>query len=370
MVDERQRLPSASPWHAYELCSGRYQLEQEAKRLGQEAHVYSPDADSGERIHRKLNREKIELSETEARTAGFLYERGEEQVERIFEGQEYTQLREKRLWLYLDGKPALSGRFDVVSYTPELALVQDYKTAFREPDPAEDNAQLKVLAVLIALNLPTVKEVVVQIVSGPFGVTEARMGIPELMLAYDDIIKTVKAINAENPPLTPGVEQCKHCGAKLICPALQEKVVVPLFKVQINQLPEGGAGATWILDQVEMMSGFIKEIKAFYSAKFDDPTYAIPGYSMVPGAVQRSVTDWDAARSRLAEYLDVEQLKSAADYRLGDLEKALGKVLKLKAPQAKEKMNQILNGLVAEKQNASSLKRVKGEAKVKELAMP
>jgi hypothetical protein len=36
----------------------------------------------------------------------------------------------------------------------------------------------------------------------------------------------------------------------------------------------------------------------------------------------------------------------------------------LKAPQAKEKMNQILNGLVEIKQNSASLKRVKGEPKV------
>src|SRR5260370_41514821 len=105
------------------------------------------------------------------------------------------------------------------------------------------------------------------------------------MAAYDDVVATLRAINAPDAPLVPGVEQCKHCAAKLICPALQEKVVVPLFKAQINQLPEGGTGATWILDQVEMMSGFIKEIKKFYADKFEDPTYTIPGYAMMPGAV-------------------------------------------------------------------------------------
>src|SRR4029077_16839207 len=98
-----------------------------------------------------------------------------------------------------------------------------------------------------------------------------------------------------------------------------------------------------------------------------DPAYKIPGYAMMPGATVREVTDWETARSRLSEFLPIEQLNSAADYRLGELEKSLGKALKLKAPQAREKMNQILSGLVETKQNASSLKRVKGDAMMKDL---
>ena len=61
----------------------------------------SEDASKGERIHAHLAGETVELTESEATTAGFLKERGEEQIERIFEGQEYQQLREKRLWLNL-----------------------------------------------------------------------------------------------------------------------------------------------------------------------------------------------------------------------------------------------------------------------------
>jgi hypothetical protein len=70
----------------------------------------------------------------------------------------------------------------------------------------------------------------------------------------------------------------------------------------------------------------------------------------------------------LAEYLDIETLKSAADYRLGDLEKSLGKALKLKAKAARERMDQILDGLVREKQNAPSLKRIKGQPVIISLA--
>ena len=357
--DERKGKPSGSGWRSLELCAGKFQLEQEAERLGQSAHEQSEDAASGELIHAKLDGKPVELSESQATTAQFLKERGDDQVERIFQGQNYQQLREKRLWLSLDGKPALSARFDVVSYTPELALAQDYKTGFNEPDPAEENAQLKVTAVLIALNLPTVKEVVVQIVSGPFGVTEARYDIPRLMAAYDDVVATLRAINAPDAPLNPSPEACKFCGAKLICQALKDSVVRPMTRLQVSALPAGGERAAKLLDEVEILAGLLKEIRKFYATKFADPTYTIPGYQMVPGATVREVVDWDTARTRLGEYLEVKELKSAADYRLGDLEKSLGKVLKLKAPQAKEKMNQILQGLYVEKQNAASLKRIK-----------
>ena len=363
--DERRRLPSASPWPSYELCAGKFQLEQEAARIGQSAHVESEDAAKGDRIHAWLAGQKLELVESEATTAANLKERGDWQVERIFEGQEYKQLREKRLWMHLDGKPAMSGRFDVVSYTRELALAQDYKTSWSEPDPAEDNAQLKVLAVLIALNLPTVKEVIVQIVSGPFGITEARYDVPRLMAAYDDIVATLRKINAPDAPFSPSPEACKFCGAKLICQAVKDLVVKPLSRLQMSALPEGGERAAKLLDEVEIMAGLLKEIKKFYAAKFEeDPAYSIPGYAMVPGNTIREVIDWDVARSRLAEFLPIEQLNSAADYRLGELEKSLGKALKMKAKEAKEKMNQVLHGLIETKQNASSLKRVKGESRV------
>jgi hypothetical protein len=209
--------------------------------------------------------------------------------------------------------------------------------------------------------------VVVQLVSGPYGVTEARYSLAELSAAYEDIVRTLKAITAPDAPFSPSPEACKFCGAKLICQALKDTVVGPLAKLQMSALPEGGDRAAKLLDEVEIMAGLLKEIKKFYAAKFEDPTYTIPGYQMVPGNTIREVTDWETARSRLSEFLPVEQLNSAADYRLGELEKSLGKALKLKAPQAKEKMNQILDGLVETKQNASSLKRMKGEASMKDL---
>ena len=101
MTDERRGLPSASSWRRYELCPGSWALEQEAKRLGQEAHKSSPAAARGTQIHAYLAGEKVELSEADQKTAGFLKERAEEQVKRIFGDSQVNVLKEKRLWLKL-----------------------------------------------------------------------------------------------------------------------------------------------------------------------------------------------------------------------------------------------------------------------------
>src|ERR1700746_72512 len=110
--DERLGLPSASSWHRYELCAGSWQLEQEARRLGQVAHETSPVAERGTLIHAYLAGEPdedgnpIELDEEAQKTADFLQERSQGEVVRIFGDAPWQQLSEKRLWLIVGGKKA------------------------------------------------------------------------------------------------------------------------------------------------------------------------------------------------------------------------------------------------------------------------
>jgi Protein of unknown function (DUF2800) len=364
MTDERQDLPSASPWRRYELCAGSYQLEQEAKALGQEACKKSEAADSGDRIHTWLEAKQVELSPSEMQTAQFLKERADDQVTRIFNDAKTTILYEQRYWLELNGARALSGKMDRVVYTPELALIQDYKTGFSEPDPAEQNAQLKVLAVLFAINHTSTQEVVVQIISGPYGVTEARYNIAALSVAYEEIVKTLQAINSPNAAFNPSPEACRYCGAKLICQAVKD-TIAPVAREQYSALPVEPDRAARLLDEVAVIKGHIAEIEKFYFEKLSaDPAFQIPGYALVPGVVRREVQDWHAARQRLEEYVSEEDLHAAETYSLSDIERALGRKMKLKAKDAKTKLNEILAGLIEEKQNSSSLKRVRGEAKI------
>jgi hypothetical protein len=367
LPDEREGKPSASNWHRYELCAGAWQLEQEARKLGQLAHERSVDAARGTRIHAYLagvpdeDGNEIKLTESEQITADFLQTRAQGEAQRIFGDEPTQQMSEKRLWLSYQGKKALSGRFDRVVYTPTKALVQDFKTGFSEPDPAEQNAQLKVLAVLVGLELPAVEEIVAQVISGPFGISESRYNVAALGRAYHELIVALRALHDPAAPLEPSPQACRYCPAKLICPALQKKRVT-IARADLMPLPDGEQAAM-ILDDVAVIRSRCDQIIEYYERRLlDDLSYTVPGYALVPGNTRREVTDWTAARQRLAEWLDLSEIEAASNYRLGELEKALGKKLKIKGKELKERTNQILAGLIEEKQNAASLKRISGKA--------
>jgi hypothetical protein len=373
--DERAGLPSASSWRRYESCPGSWALEQEAKAIGQEAHKTSAAAVRGSLIHAWLaglpgeDGKEINLMEPEQRTADFLQARAQEQIERIFGGAPVDTLVEKRLWLRVNNRPALSGQFDKVIYSGDTALILDFKSGHSEPDPAEQNAQLKVLAVLVALALPQVTTIYAQIISGPHGVTEARYSISELAHAYNEILDTLRAIHAEDAPFHPSPEACRWCPASNICQALKD-TILPVARLQYSALPLEPDRASELLDEVSVIKSHIAEIEKFYFQRLtDDPAFSIPGYALVPGIVRRDVIDWHAARKRLEEFIDEKDLAASETYSITDIEKALGRKLKLKAKEAKAKLNEILAGLIEEKQNASSLKRVRGEPKIAELPL-
>lgn len=365
MIDEREGLPSASAFRRYELCTGAFQLEQEAKRLNQEAHVGSPAAKRGTLIHAYLAGEvdedgtEIKLDDSEQSTADFLQERATDQVHRIFGDEPTLELAEKRLWLMVNGQKLASGRFDRCVYTPTVALVQDFKTGWAEPDSAEQNSQMKLLAVLVGLNLPrTLCKVIVQVISGPYGVSEATYDYPALAKAYSDILATLRAIQDPLAPLSPSPEACRYCPAINVCQAV--KSLAPAMR-EVEALPDGEIGAE-LLDSVEVLQKRLDSIREYYARRLtEDPSYDLPRYAMVPGVVRREVTDWEAARRRLGEWLELDDIEGAANYRLGDLEKALGKKLQLRGKELKARMGEILNGLIEEKSNAASLRRVSGK---------
>lgn len=277
-------------------------------------------------------------------------------------------LIEDRLWLKVDGREALSGQVDRVTYSGDTALIQDFKAGFSEPDPAEINSQLKCLAVLVALHLPQITTIYAQIISGPHGVTEARYSIAELAHAYNEILDTLRAIHAEAAPFNPSPEACKWCSGALICQKLKD-TILPVARLQYSALPVEPERAAKLLDEVAVIKSHLIEIEKFYFQRLEaDPSFRIPGYALVPGATRRECVDWPAARKRLEEFIDAADLAASETYSITDIEKALGRKLKLKAKEAKAKLNEILAGLIEEKQNAPSLKRVRGEAKVASLA--
>jgi Protein of unknown function (DUF2800) len=272
-------------------------------------------------------------------------------------------------------KKMLSGRFDRVIYNPKtgVVLIQDFKTGFTEPVEAEQNAQMKVLAVLAALHLREImplREIIVQVISGPFGVTEARYDLPALARAYDSIVATLRAIHAVNAPLVPGVEQCAHCPAALICQPCRD-LLRPATKFQVTNLPLEPERAAKLLDEVAVLENVFEEVKKFYYDRLtNDPTAKISGYQLVPNAPRREIEDVDAARKRLAEFLDDGELNAAMDLKVGQVEKLFGKKVGLKGKELREKFNAVMQGVVVEKTPQPSLKRISGKPKLVEVNLP
>ena len=364
---ERQSLPSASNWARYESCPGSFQLSLEARRLGQEAFKRTVEADSGERIHAVLAGDTtVKLSEAEEEKCGFLRERADGEIKRIFGDEPTKQLVEERFWFSIDGQAAASGRVDRVVYSETVALVQDYKSGFREPEPAETNAQLKFLAVVTAMHLRRhthVEEVVAQIISGPYGVTETRFTKPQLADAWDNIIATLKAINDPRAAFNPSPQACRYCPAMNICQAVKD-LVLPVAKQQCSSLPSGDRAAR-LLDECELLERHITAIRAHYTqAIAADPTYEIPGWSLEPGPSRREVKDWRAARDILEEFIDPIVLGELASFSIPSVEKLLAKTLGLKGKEAGVKLAQILGELLNVRPGNLCLKRVKGEARV------
>jgi hypothetical protein len=370
MTDEHEGKPSASKQRRYELCPGSWQLEQEARRLGQVAHEDSPAARRGTLIHAFLagqpdeDGREIVLTDQERITADFLQERSQEQITRIFGDQPYQELNEKRLWLTLNGEKVLSGRFDKILYTSTTALLIDWKTGFSEPVEAEQNSQLKVLSVLVALHMPpTLKEVVAMIVSGPFGVTEARYDRVALKDAWDSIVRTLQAIQNPRAPIVPSVEACKHCPAAMICQPSCD-LLGPPTKFQTTTLPLEPERAAKLLDEIAILENAFDEVKLFYYDRLaGDPTAKISGYELVPNAPRREIEDVETARKRLAEFLEEGELNAALDLKVGAVEKLFGKRVGLRGKELREKFNAVLAGVIIEKTPNPSLKRVSGKGR-------
>lgn len=131
MNDERKGHPSASSFFRYIKCPGAFQLEMQAREIGQLAFQGNKYAERGTRIHawlaltdeeRELVTNLLKLPEKERKSAlaklncgidpdilnltdadlqcgNDLKARADEQVRLLFPDSNYLELKEKRAWL-------------------------------------------------------------------------------------------------------------------------------------------------------------------------------------------------------------------------------------------------------------------------------
>jgi hypothetical protein len=346
--DERMGLPTASPWFRYQLCAASYQLGEEAKKLHQ---VPPPTeaAGSGQRIHGALEGQ-----------AKFLASKSANELERLFSDLPAPVIhREVRLWICAtkNKRRLVSGRADLIAISGKRAVIQDFKAGFMEPEAAETNPQLKVLAVALALENPFLEEIICQIIPGGHAVTETRYDKAKLAIAWREVMATLKAILDERAAFNPGVEQCRFCPAILICKAVRQ-VAWKVARYQITTLPADPERVGQILDECVLMKRLADSIHEHYYAKaVDNPEFKITGWALAPGSNVRELVNAHEARGKLEAFIDPAAFDALANYSVLELDRLVGRRFKLRGKAASAKLAEILGETLSFKQNKPTLKR-------------
>src|SRR6267378_197904 len=379
-IDERRNMPSASAFPRYDLCKGSFQMEQEARRLGQVAHIGGKDADRGTKIHAWLAGESVELEPDTLADAEALKARADEQEDRIFgEGTARNVLVERRLWFNTKKSSlSVSCRFDRTVYNDNTALTINFKTGWREPDPVRLNSQSRVEAVLVAMALAEAgirpQRFIVQLVTIPFGVFETEFSWGELRDIYNWIVDMLVQLERPNAALTPHPDACNYCPALLICQAAKD-LLAPITKTRASAISHDPRRIAESLDSIDVIRDYLDEFKAYCEAGLlaNPPTLKITGYAMVPGAENRKFMDVAAAKSRMRElfimdgsdrYSEVDKLKT---HTPAAYQKIYAQNFNRDPKEVREAFDKLMDGLIETKQNKPSLKRVNGTATVKQL---
>ena len=134
----------------------------------------------------------------------------------------------------------------------------------------------------------------------------------------------------------------------------------------VDGFPLGEQGAE-ILDHIERVSKLVEETKAFYKAQLARDLHCVPGWTLKPGAVRRSLGDPQRVWEKLQDVLTTTQFLCCTKLEVGKLQDIWAQVSGIPGSRAKELFNKELGDLVIELQSAPSLVRV-GTKKVQKIS--
>jgi hypothetical protein len=271
----------------------------------------------------------------------------------------------------------LSCRFDQCIYTDDTCLIQNYKTGWREPEKVKLNAQMKVEAMLVALKISVlkgsrIKRFIVQLVTIPFGVMEAEFTWTELAGLYDDITGTLASLESTTAELHASPDACRHCSAILICQAHKDLLKPTLTLLRTSPVSDDPVRLAEALDAIAIIRGYFDEFenycKAGLTAEPPKPRLTIKDYAMVPGAEKRDWSNLEAARTALMESgVQAEKMDKLKSHTVAGYQKLYAEHFKRKPEDIKEAFHKLMDGCITVTTNKPSLKRVKGESRLKEI---
>jgi Protein of unknown function (DUF2800) len=135
--------------------------------------------------------------------------------------------------------------------------------------------------------------------------------------------------------------------------------ILDAFEAKIaDAFPLGQQGAE-VLDQLERVTKLCTELKEFYKRQLGQDPDCVPGWTLRPGAVRRSLANAQGVWEKLRDSLSVEQFMVAVKLEVGRLQDQWARVNGIAPTKAKEEFNAVLGDLVIELQNVPSLVRIK-----------
>jgi hypothetical protein len=373
-TDERKGGTSASNAHADSLCPGRFLAQR-----GIEPEPESDDAGTGRRIHAALcvtgDKDFQTLNPEEHKTASECRE-VEQAISLQFFGDQKDATtgkllpmkvwREFRFFMPWDGAPVKvaphSGKPDVIKRVAKRALVIEYKALWGDVPVSSRNLQLRDQVVLVAANIPLLDEIGAVVIQ-PNITRKPEICLytkDDLMKAAVDIYERVKASNNPESPRVPGEVQCKFCLAKTRC-AEYSKWATALVPFNFTDLPMAQWGPekkAQAADLLPVAQKYLDELKDFLKKSLEFDPLSVPGWQLEAGATKTAITDPQACFDRLQPLgVTLADFMACISVKKMRLKEAYKKATN--GAGTEKQFNKLLDGIVATKQDAPSLAKVK-----------
>lgn len=382
--DPRKGLPSASSLERLHNCPGSWLA---SKDMPDES---SDVARSGTRIHRALETgDMTGLSADEEQTAEMCKAQADKA---LFEWackdddsfRPLTHCAEQRLGLTRIGGVVVvnddtradlvfTGQADLIVIDGKRGLVLDYKTGRGEVASAEQNHQLRGLAVMAAWvwRLDSVRVAIVQPWAGPASVADYdRQAIDQSRFWLLDLQERVKLATPDH--LNPGA-WCEYCKAKACCPALRSVALEPVEHMALT-LPadDATARAALFARAMEMtpqrLAALYRGLKlvSWYQAAIEGAMRKrveegeIPGFRMKPGQMREKINDVSKVWAK-CEGLGVkaEDFTGACSVTKDALKTLLRDATGSKGKALDATIKDVLQGATESKETAQQIEEVK-----------
>lgn len=166
----------------------------------------------------------------------------------------------------------ISGKVDLIVPFPAFpagengaVFLNDTKFGYKKVERAELNLQLRVYAVLVSEYI-TAGRIFVSITQPrlPYDerITLAEYNADDIAASRVEIAEILKASADPEAKLVPGDEQCRYCKAKLICPAFQKTLTVPVLALRGKQELSKTAREAYLAERLsEVIDAQLEEIR-------------------------------------------------------------------------------------------------------------